>query len=226
MTKTVDARGLACPQPVILTKKAMAEEGVEALITVVDSPTSEANVSRMAKKAGWQVTVEARDDGTYLRLSRERAMPETLPAGKAEAQPATGRSVEPSSRDFVELSRDAQAEGRSRRSPLVVYVGADRMGRGIDELGSILMRGFVHTLNEVSPLPDVLVFVNTGVRLVTEDSPVLEDLQALAEQGVDILACGTCLNYLELTDKVAIGTVSNMYDIAETLLGAGKVVAP
>ena len=210
MAKIVDARGLACPQPVILTKKALADAGEEPVITIVDSPTSEANVSRMARKAGWQVIVETRDDGTYLHLSREEAaVPETLPLGKAEVLPATGRSAK-----------------RSRQSPLVVYISADRMGRGEDELGRILIRGFLHALNEVSPLPDVLVFVNTGVKLVTEGSPVLEDLQTLADQDVNILACGTCLNYLELTDKVAIGTVSNMYDIAETLLGAGKVTSP
>lgn len=201
MTKTVDARGLACPQPVILTKKALADAGEEPVTTVVDNSTAEINVSRMAKKAGWTVAVETKNDGTYLHLSREgTTVPETLPVGKAEALPVTG--------------------------PLVVFISADRMGRGQDELGGILIRTFLHTLNEVSPLPDVLVFVNTGVKLVTEGSPVLEDLQTLAGQGVDILACGTCLNYLELTDRIAIGTVSNMYDIAETLLGAGKVVAP
>jgi len=200
MTKIVDARGLACPQPVILTKKALVEAGKEPVTTIVDSPTAEANVSRMAQKAGWQVAVEAKDGGTYLHLAREGAATEALPVGQVEVLPATG--------------------------PLVVYISADRMGRGVDELGGILIRAFLHTLNEVAPLPDALVFVNTGVRLVTESSPVLEDLQALAAQGVDILACGTCLNYLELIDKVAVGTVSNMYDIAETLLGAGKVVAP
>ena len=200
MTKIVDARGLACPQPVILTKKALAEAGQEPVTTIVDSPTAEANVSRMAHKAGWRVAAETQDDGTYLHLSREGATPETLPVGQAEALPATG--------------------------PLVVYVNADRMGRGVDELGGILIRAFLHTLNKVAPLPDTLVFVNTGAKLVTEGSPVLDDLQTLAAQGVDILACGTCLNYLELTDQVAVGTVSNMYDIAETLLGAGKVVAP
>jgi selenium metabolism protein YedF len=199
MTKIVDARGLACPQPVIMTKKAMAK--ADALTAIVDGTTAETNVSRMARKAGWQVVAETKDDGTYLHLSRqEGTTPETLPVGQAEATPAAG--------------------------PLVVYISADRMGRGEDELGGVLIRAFLHTLNEVAPLPDTLVFINTGVRLVAEGSPVLEDLQTLSQQGVDILACGTCLNYLELTDRVAIGTVSNMYDIAETLLGAGKVIAP
>ena len=99
------------------------------------------------------------------------------------------------------------------------------MGRGADELGRILMRAWMHTLTEVSPSPDVLIFINAGVRLVVEGSPVLEDLQTLAGRGVRILACGTCLGYFELKDKVAVGTVSNMYTIAETLLGAGKVIS-
>jgi intracellular sulfur oxidation DsrE/DsrF family protein len=71
----------------------------------------------------------------------------------------------------------------------------------------------------------VIVFFNAGVKLVAADSPVLEDLQALAGRGVQILACGTCLGYFELKEKVAVGEVSNMYTIAETMLGAGKVVS-
>jgi selenium metabolism protein YedF len=87
------------------------------------------------------------------------------------------------------------------------------------------MRSFLHTLGEVSPCPEVLVLINTGVRLVVEGSPVLEDLRALAERGVEILACGTCLEYFQAKERVAVGTVSNMYTIAETLLGAARVVA-
>jgi len=200
MTKIVDARGLACPQPVILTKKALADASAESVTAIVDGPTAQANVSRMASKAGWQVTVETQDDGTYLHLSHQGTAAAPLPVGKAEVLSTTG--------------------------PLVICVSADRVGRGEDELGHILIRGFLHTLNQVSPLPDALIFINTGVKLVTKGSPVLEDLQALADQGVDILACGTCLNYFDLTDQVAVGVVSNMYDIAETLLGAAKVVAP
>ncbi|MFZ5915821.1 MAG: sulfurtransferase-like selenium metabolism protein YedF [Chloroflexota bacterium] len=199
MVEIIDARGLACPQPVIMTKKAMAH--ASAVTVIVNGPTAEANVSRMARKEGWQVTVEARDGGAHLVLSRaDAAATETLPVGRVESVPAEG--------------------------PLVIYISADCMGRGEDELGGVLIRAFLHTLNKVAPLPDTLIFVNTGVRLVVAGSPVLEDLEALSQQGVEILACGTCLNYLELMDQVAIGTVSNMYTIAETLLSAGKVVSP
>jgi len=70
-----------------------------------------------------------------------------------------------------------------------------------------------------------MIFINAGVKLTVDGSPVLEDLQALEPRGVNILACGTCLGHFELKEKVAIGEISNMYTIVETLLGAGKVVA-
>jgi selenium metabolism protein YedF len=99
------------------------------------------------------------------------------------------------------------------------------MGRGDEELGHILIRGFFHTLGEVEPLPDTIIFLNSGVKLVVEGSPVLGDLVALCEQGIEVLACGTCLGHYGLKEKVAVGEVSNMYTIAETMLGAGKVVS-
>ena len=196
MPKTVDARGLACPQPVILTRNAMQE--ADQLVTLVDSETSMTNVSHMARKAGWQVSVVP--DGEEFRIE----MVQQGPMPQAEA-PVVGRA-------------EAVA------GPLVLVVSSDVMGRGEHELGSILMRGFFHTLGEVQPLPHSVILFNTGVRLACKDSAVLDDLCALEAEGIEILVCGTCLNYLALTEEIAAGQVSNMYDIAETMLGAGKVV--
>ena len=109
--------------------------------------------------------------------------------------------------------------------PLVLAVPGEFMGRGEhDELGQALMRNFFYTLGEVETLPDTVIFFNSGVKLVAEGSPVLEGLQALAERGVSILICRTCLEHYDLEDKVAVGEISNMYDIAEAMLNAGKVV--
>ncbi len=194
MAKVVDARGLACPQPVILTRKALAE--TEDVITIVDNETARANVTHLAEKAGATVTVEQRADGTYLHIVKGEAEA----AGKPITLPTAG-------------------------GPLVLAVPSHIMGRGDEELGGILIRGFFHTLGEVEPLPQTIIFFNSGVKLVVEDSPVLEDLQALATRGIEILACGTCLGHYGLTEKVAVGKVSNMYTIAETMLRAGKVVS-
>jgi selenium metabolism protein YedF len=99
------------------------------------------------------------------------------------------------------------------------------MGRGDEQLGQILVRGFFHALGEVQPLPDTIIFLNSGVKLTVTGSPVLEDLRALRARGVEILACGTCLGHYGLKEQIAVGEVSNMYAIAETLLNAGKVVS-
>jgi selenium metabolism protein YedF len=107
----------------------------------------------------------------------------------------------------------------------VLLIPSESVGRGDDALGQILIRSFYHVLSEVTPRADTIIFLNSGVKLVTGASPVLADLQALAAQGVQILACGTCLGYYELKEQVAVGEVSNMYAIAETLLAAAKVIS-
>jgi selenium metabolism protein YedF len=195
MTETVDARGLACPQPVILTRRALQEH--TAVTAIVDNDTARHNVTRMAEKSGAIVQADEREDGVYLHITKEGVQQSEM-------------TVQPTV--------------RSQDGPLVVIVSSETMGRGEEELGGILMRTFFHTLGEVTPTPDIAIFVNSGVKLVVENSPVLEDLQALAAQDVQILACGTCLGYFELMERVAVGEVSNMYTIAETLLSAGKVV--
>jgi selenium metabolism protein YedF len=210
--KLVDARGLACPQPVLQTRKALRESGTlqkgSPLTVIVDNDTAQKNVTRMAEKSGYAVQVERKDDGIYLHVSGQE---DILLATETQAM-AVGKAV--------------PAEGA-----LVLFVASEHMGQGAGpapgehaELGTILIRAFFHTLGEVEPLPETIIFINGGIKLVTEGSPILEDLEALCSQGIEVLACGTCLDYYGLKDKLAVGEISNMYTIAETLLGAGKVV--
>lgn len=130
---------------------------------------------------------------------------------------------------YVHLAAGPQAQPTARQAPggpVVLLVPSETFGRGEHaELGSVLMRSFFHTLLEVEPRPEVVVFLNSGVKLVVEGSPLVDDLRELEVRGVRILACGTCLGYYGLKEKVAVGTVSNMYTIAETLLGAGRLVS-
>ncbi len=192
MTTIVDARGLACPQPVIQTRKAMQQ--ADQIVTLVDNETAVTNVSRMAERAGWQVNVAPQGEEFRIELTRGAPLPQAGP-------PAGGA-------------------GR----PLLLVVPADIMGRGEAELGAILIRGFFHALGEAQPRPDTIILFNTGVRLACEGSPLLGDLRALEDDGVEVLACGTCLNHFGLTDQLAVGQVSNMYTIAETLVNAGRVI--
>jgi selenium metabolism protein YedF len=196
MIETVDARGLACPEPVIKTRSAM--EGGEDVLTIVDNETAQKNVTRMAEKSGGMVEPEVRADGIYLHIRQEAGAAESAEAEVTTPLPGVAR---------------------------VLVVPDEFMGRGEhNELGQVLMRSFFHTLGEVEPLPETIIFFNSGVKLVVEGSPVIEDLRALAAEGVEILACGTCLGYYELKDNVVVATVSNMYTIAETMLGADRLV--
>ena len=195
MAEKIDARGRPCPQPVLLTRDALQEH--DRVVVVVDNETAQRNVARMAESSGCTVAVTAQDDGIYLHIVRT-ASPEPAVLAPTASNPAAG--------------------------PLVLVVPCDEMGRGDAELGQILIRGCFHALGEVEPLPDTVIFLNSGVRLVVEGSAVLEDLERLCQQGVEILACGTCLGFYELKDRVAVGEISNMYTIVETMFAAAKVV--
>jgi selenium metabolism protein YedF len=191
MKKAIDARGLACPEPVMLAKRAI-EDGGECII-VVDNEAARDNVCRMSKSKGCTETVQE-SDGIFSIHITGGSGPEK---SKATA-PSTG--------------------------PTVVVFPSDRMGRGDDELGTVLIKGFFHALGEVSPKPDILIFFNAGVKLTVQGSEVLDDLHSLEEQGANILVCGTCLDFYGLKEEIRAGMVSNMYDIAETMLSAGKVI--
>lgn len=107
----------------------------------------------------------------------------------------------------------------------VIFLGSDIIGRGEDrQLGSLLMQKFLHTLGGHRIKPKAILLMNDGVRLTVRDSLVLEELKQLGGQGIDILACGTCLDRLGLTDQVAVGKVSNMYDITDAMLQSSKVI--
>jgi selenium metabolism protein YedF len=118
------------------------------------------------------------------------------------------------------------AAGAAMQGKTVAFIAADTMGSGSDELGRILLKNFLFTLTELEAVPDVLLFVNAGVKLTTEDSEALEALEKLACLGADIASCGLCLDYYHLKDKLAVGRVTNMLDIAETLQKAGRTIRP
>lgn len=193
MKKEVDARGKACPEPVVLTRKALEE--ADEITVIVDNSTAEENVRRFAENRKCLVRVEHRGSDACLFIEK------------------------PQSADAVPGSRPSSAS-----APMVLVISSDRMGSGDDELGLVLMRSFIHTLNEAAEKPGIMIFFNAGVKLAIRESEVLEDLGSLCQAGVKMLVCGTCLGFFEVRDRLAVGQVSNMYDITETMLGAGKLI--
>lgn len=201
--KIVNATGLSCPQPVILAKQAI--ETNELVKVIVDNDTALENIKHLGSKLGCNVATETKNDGTYeIILIHKEVTPLTI-----QDIPAT-----------CDLS--ASTSG----GPFVIVCAEDKMGRGNDELGSVLIRAFLHTICLQKEKPDVMIFYNTGVKLTLQGSETLDDLKELAAAGVEIIVCGTCLNYFEVKDKMDVGVVSNMYDIAGTMSKAGRLLAP
>lgn len=203
MEHIVDARGQHCPQPVIMTKQALEEHA--RIVVYVDNDAARENVRRLGTKLGCEVTIDKQPGGIYhLHLSRaaEKPLPDT-----DDSASATICQVEPADK-------------------YVVVIASETMGKGNDELGAILIKAFIHTLLQMETLPTRMLFYNTGVKLAAQGSPVLDDLSQLSEAGVEILVCGTCLNYFGLTDKLAAGAVTNMYEIATTMAAAPRILTP
>ena len=198
MVREVDARGLPCPRPVIATKKALDEIEEGEITVLVDSSESCQNVQRFAKNQGCQVEVREKDGVFYLDISKGQTVP---------AKPKTDNS-----------------QTETKKGDIVVLITSDQLGTGDSRLGEILMKAFLNTLWDTEPKPDKILLLNDGVRLTTEGSEVLDALHLLEKEGVQIFSCGTCLEYYQLKEKLRVGLVSNMYDIVNSLLSAGKVI--
>jgi selenium metabolism protein YedF len=191
--KIVDARGMACPQPVVLTIGALKEAA--EVITIVDSSEARENIARLGKDQGCEVSVKQEKDGTYITLKKNK------PAEKNEESSPPGNGT-------------------------VLFISSNVLGRGSDvQLGGLLMEKFLHTVAGLNTRPEIIILINEGVTLATAESPLVGELQALEGLKVQVLACGTCLSRFKLTDKMAVGQVSNMFEIASALMSAGKIIS-
>ena len=203
-TVIVDAVGDQCPIPVVKATRALREMSESGTLEVrVDNEIAVQNLTRMA--AGNHLPAKAEKKGEHLFVV---TMEVAAPVGDAPVE-------EP-----------ALACAPDQRGDLVVAVDAVTMGRGSDELGKLLMKSFLFAVGQLPQLPKTMLFYNGGAKLTVKGSASLEDLKSLEAQGVEILTCGTCLNYYGLTDKLQVGDVSNMYDIVEKLSGADLIIRP
>ena len=194
----VDAMGQACPLPVVMANKALKERKQgEAVEVHVDNEIAVENLKRMAAKQNLECKVEAAGEAHYVLTLRG-----------ADTAPEEAVCV-------------TKAGGN-----LVVAVDSKTMGNGSEELGAILMKGFLFALTQQEQLPRTLLFYNGGAHIPTEGSVSLEDLKTLESRGVEILTCGTCLDFYGLKEKLAVGGVTNMYSIVEILSRASHVIKP
>lgn len=223
MATIVDARGKACPQPVIDTKNAIREHGAP-VITLVDNDIARQNVEKMAAQMGLAAATDVLEDGAF-RIVIQPVSADVLGSvlGGGAAEPAASGNMRP---EIQPCPACAPMDFPPASGPLVVALSSSCMGVGDDTLGAALMKGFVYALTQLDRAPDTVLLYNGGAKLSVEGAETVADLKVLAENGCEILTCGTCLNHYGLTDKLAVGEVTNMYVIAEKLTGAGKVIRP
>ena len=183
------------------TQKAMQELGGAGTVeTLVDNETAVQNLGKLAASKGCTSKTEKLGENEY-RV--------TITVGE-------NAKVE-------EQSGECYTCGKPKT---VVVLSSDKMGSGNDELGGALMKAFVFALSQQETLPDTILCYNGGVKLTCEGSESLEDLKGMAARGVEIMSCGTCLNFYDLKEKLAVGEVTNMYVIVEKMSGADRVVRP
>jgi selenium metabolism protein YedF len=181
--KKIDARGLACPQPVILTKKEL--DNGNNVVTIVDNLIAKSNLLKLADKLNCKTSVKEAN-------------------GEIEIS-------------FFKNNATIEEEVKSNKSKVIYVIGKNWLGEGSEELGKILIKGFIYTLSQMDIPPSKIVFLNSGVYLTCEGSESLEDLKKLEEKETEIVSCGTCLDYFNLKDKLKAGTPSNMYEIVDII---------
>ena len=207
---TINAMGDTCPIPVIKTQNAIkALTKAEEVEVLVDNEVAVQNLTKLAGSMGCGVKSEKKAEKEYRVVI-------TVSEDKLPEQTEEKESVKESEEVCIP---DA-------RKNTVVVIASDKMGEGEDELGKVLIKGYIYALTQLETLPKTILFYNKGAYLTCEGSASLEDLKSLEAQGVEILTCGTCLNYYGITEKLQVGTVTNMYVIAETMAKADKVVKP
>lgn len=199
----VNAIGDACPIPVVKTKNAIKElKGAGVIETLVDNEIAVQNLTKMANQKGYQIESKKIEEGKYQV---------TFTIGETDERPE---------------DEEVNCVPDMRNGKTVIVLASDRMGAGNDELGKVLMKGFIYALSQQDSLPGTILCYNGGATLTCEGSDSIDDLKSLEAQGVEIMTCGTCMNYYGLSEKLLVGSVTNMYDICQAMTTAGLIVRP
>ena len=196
MREEIDARGENCPKPFIMTKKALDKLETGTIVTIVDNEVEKENVSKLADSLNLTYNVEQKEEDFYIEIVKNEG-----DTGSVILEPQCG-------------------ELKDR----VVLFTKDKMGHGNDELGRILIKGYIYTLTELDEKPKTLLFLNSGVLLTTGDAETISDLKKLEDLGVKIFSCGTCLDYYHVKNDLKVGEIVNMYVIANELNDAENTI--
>lgn len=191
----IDARGLACPKPVINTKKELdkIQEGI--VIVTVDNEIAKENILKLVNSLNCEGKI-IKEEKDLISIEIKK-----------------GENV------IIDDKKEPELEDKC------IFISSDKMGKGNDELGDVLIKGFIYTLTEAKPYPKYIVLVNSGVKLTTENQATVDNLKILEEGGTEILSCGTCLDYYDVKEKLQVGSVTNMYAIVDIMKNSSQTIS-
>lgn len=212
--RQVDLRGLICPEPVLRTKKLLDDASIEKVEAIVDGEVNVNNLNRLARSLKMQFASASKDDNFVVTIERNKSAAD---AGSA-ATASSHSHVDPAN---MKASPNAQSEVGN-----VVFLGKDKFGDGDPEFSTTLLNMFLQTMFESGQRPRALLMANTGVRLMSPDSPALKVLNDFKEAGCDVLACGLCVEFYGLKGKIPVEQITNMFAICEYIFAADKVISP
>jgi len=202
--KELDVRHLACPGPVLALRDLLAQGETQVRLHVADE-LARSNVSRFAQTRGAKVESSSEPEGGFTLEVVAGNQSATVHRGEEEL-----------------LVCDVPTSA----GPTVIQVTALVMGHGDNDLGSLLLRSFLKTQAQLEIKPSAIIFYNDGVKLCCRGSLLIDDLRRLEADGIEIIACGTCLNFFEMADQLEVGRVTDMLEIATTLAQAGRLIRP
>lgn len=192
----VNAIGQTCPIPVIMTKNALKEIAEGSIEVSIDNKISKENIEKFSKEMGFSFTTREENGIFFIQINK------TI-------------------NEALSNSSTSNDENNT-----IIVIASDKMGDGETALGETLMKGFIYTLTEMESLPKAILFYNKGVFLTASNETTIKDLRILEERGVEILSCGACLNFYHLENNIAVGSITNMYNIIEKQMKANKVIRP
>jgi selenium metabolism protein YedF len=205
LMRIIDTKGQLCPAPLISTKRALNETPLgESFMVLIDNETSFNNVSRFLKDN--KIDFQSGEEENIWRL--------------------TITSISANESFIKKEDNNVSAISHFMKGDYIVVISSDKMGEGDEALGILLIGNFIGALKDLDKLPQKMVFYNSGVKLATKSSPVIETLMDLEKMGVELLLCATCVNHYSLESVVGAGTLSNMYSIAEVMASSGNIIKP
>lgn len=215
MTEKIDLRGLTCPEPVIRTKRLFDNQTVQHVEALVDDEVCVNNLTRLAGSLKAKIVVEKQDG--HFRIAIERSA-----AGGNASTASTGTS----GTTAVSSGERASNGGQSTGTGTVLFLARDTFGDGDPELSHMLVNLFLQTTFESGLRPRAILMANSGVKLMASNSQVLPVLNSLRDDGVEVLACGLCLDFYKLKEQVPTAQITNMFAICEYLFAADRVIQP